>query len=156
MPSPSIAKKKTRPYPRVITPGSPKGSTGAKQSFKDECDINLIMARYQRTGAIDHVTKHQPNYGYATSMEFTEAMQTVAYGQTMFNELPSTIRTKFDNDAAQFLDYVQDPANEDQLADLGLEKAKQETETAKPASEAPKEPAAPFTPDPKGEATKEA
>ena len=65
-----------------------------KQSFTKECDINTILAKYQKTGAIDHVNKHEAQYGFATSDTFTESMQIVAKGNTMFEELPSSIRTK--------------------------------------------------------------
>ena len=33
-----------------------------KQSFTKECDINNIMKKYQKTGAIDHVNKHEASY----------------------------------------------------------------------------------------------
>ncbi len=32
-----------------------------KQSMRDECDINLIMKKYQKTGAIAHVNRHGAN-----------------------------------------------------------------------------------------------
>lgn len=94
-----------------------------KQSFKQECDINNIMAKYQRTGAITHVKNNKAMYGFASSDSFTESMNIVATAQTMFNELPSSIRSKFKNDPARFLDFVQDEANADELVALGLANA---------------------------------
>lgn len=94
--------------------------TRTKQSFKDECDINLIMARYIKTGAIDHVNKHGPNYGFATSLDFRESLELIANAQGMFDDLPSSIRSKFENDPAQFLEFAQDPNNVGQMADMGL------------------------------------
>jgi len=91
-----------------------------KQSFSKECNINNIMAKYQKTGAIDHVNKNEASYGYATSNDFTASMEIVAKGQTMFNELPSSIRTKFENDPAKFLDFVQDKDNLKEMQELGL------------------------------------
>lgn len=82
------------------------GVTKTKQSFKDECDINKLVDKYTKTGAISHVNKHAGSYGYASAADFTESMQIVAKGQTMFQELPSKIRTKFDNDPAKFLEFV--------------------------------------------------
>lgn len=106
----------------------PKARTGinitepslTKQSFTKECDINNILKKYQKTGAVDHVNKHEATYGYASSMDFTEAMETVAKGQTMFDQLPSSIRTKFENDPAKFLDFVQDEKNKEEMQELGL------------------------------------
>ena len=91
-----------------------------KQSFTKECDINTILAKYQKTGAIDHVNKHEAQYGFASSDTFTESMNIVAKGQTMFEELPSSIRTKFENNPAKFLDFVQDESNAKEMQELGL------------------------------------
>lgn len=91
-----------------------------KQSFKDECDINKIMARFQRTGVLDHVRKHQPEYGFASNADFTSSMQLVAQAQSMFEELPSSVRKRFDNSPGAFLDFVQDESNTAEMAELGL------------------------------------
>ena len=77
-----------------------------KQAFKDECDVNQIMAKYQKTGVIDHVKRFGGDYGYADSTDFHDAMNLVADAQTMFNELPSAAREHFGNDPARFLDFV--------------------------------------------------
>ncbi len=106
------------PRKRVQINFEGKGRT--KQSMKDECDINMIMAKYQKTGAIAHVNDHGANYGFATSLDFSEAMRLIKTAQDMFNGLPSSIRTRFANDPAQFLDFVQDADNEAEMAKLGL------------------------------------
>ena len=36
--------------------------TLTKQSFKEECDINNIMAKYRATGILSHVQAHQGRY----------------------------------------------------------------------------------------------
>ena len=91
-----------------------------KKSFANECDINKILKKYQKTGAIDHLNKNEVSYGFATSDDFTASMEIVQRGQTMFEELPSSIRTKFENDPAQFLDFVQDENNLEEMQELGL------------------------------------
>jgi len=96
------------------------GVSLTKQSFTKECDINNIMAKYQKTGAIDHVTKHEASYGFASSDDFQTSLEIVAKGRDMFNELPSSIRTKFENDPAKFLDFVQDNNNQAEMVELGL------------------------------------
>ena len=95
-----------------------KGRT--KQSFAAECDINNIMAKYQKTGAITHVNQHGAQYGFATSADFTDAMRLTTQAQEMFDGLPSSIRTRFANDPAQFLDFVQDANNEPEMRKLGI------------------------------------
>lgn len=91
-----------------------------KQSFKAECDINTIMARYLKTGMIDFVNKHAPQYHDVTGLDYQEALLVVAQSQTLFNELPSHIRLEFDNNPAEFLDFVNDPANAPEMAAMGL------------------------------------
>lgn len=92
----------------------------AKQSFKDQCDINVIMAKFQKTGVITHVNKREPEYGFASSNDLKESLKIVENAQQMFDELPSKIRKKFDNNPALFLDFVQDEANVPEAALLGL------------------------------------
>lgn len=92
----------------------------AKQSMKDECNINNIVARFQRTGVVDHLNKHGPNYGFADSITLHESMEIVRKAQEMFDDLPSEIRKRFVNDPAAFLDFVQNPENQDEAVRLGL------------------------------------
>jgi len=119
------------------------GVSQTKQSFTAECDINNILKKYHKTGAIDHVNKHQASYGYATSEDFQSALEIIKTGETMFKELPSSIRTKFENDPGKFLDFVQDNNNQAEMVELGLaNKLQQEPEittTAKQEAE-PTEP----------------
>lgn len=91
-----------------------------KQSHAEECDINHILRNYHKTGVLNHVNKHQAQYGEITSIDLHEALNTTTKAQSMFEELPSKLRNKFKNDPAQFLDFVQDPKNNSEAADLGL------------------------------------
>ncbi len=109
--------------PRVQIEFAKKGRT--KQSMKDECDINLIMAKYQKTGAIAHLNRHGADYGFATSEDFASAMRTVTVAQDMFDHLPSSIRNRFANNPAAFLDFVQDADNRQEAIELGLFAAEQ-------------------------------
>lgn len=111
----------------------PPGEGLTRQEFKAECNINNIMAKYQKTGIIDHITKHSPTYGEYSPIDFQEAMDTIKQGESLFAELPSRARKYFNNDPAEFMEFVNDPENIDKLVDLGL--------AAKPAQ-------APETPDP--------
>lgn len=52
--------------------------------------------------------------------DFQEAMFIVAQGKSMFEELPGEIRKRFSNDPAQFLGFVQNPDNMDEMARMGI------------------------------------
>lgn len=93
-----------------------------KQSFKDEVNINNIMAKFQKSGAITHYAKHAPNYGDATHIELHDALNVVADAETMFEELPSSLRKRFDNNPEKFLEFVQDEKNLEEMRELGLAK----------------------------------
>lgn len=76
------ARKKTKPreeYPiprhpysrmRVSTVNEEPPMT--KQSFKDECDVNHIVARYTETGMVPVSQKGEPQYGEAPEVDAFE------------------------------------------------------------------------------------
>lgn len=111
-----LARKIDRFPDAVIHPGK----SATKQSFKNECDINNIMAKYQKTGAVTHANDNQGEYGFATSEDFTSAMQTVTRAQQLFDGLPSSIRSKFHNNPEEFLEFTQDESNDEEAYELGL------------------------------------
>ncbi len=95
-----------------------------KQNHRDECDINNILARYQKTGVLDFVNKHEGQYGDVSSVEFQSAMDMVAEQKERFAELPSKVRNEFGNDPSQYLEFIA-TAGDDEKIRLGLiEKAK--------------------------------
>ncbi len=95
------------------------GGGRAKQSFKEECDINTIMGRYIATGALPPMMQGG-DYGVASAVTYHEALNTVREAEEMFNNLPSKLRNRFEGDPARFLDYVQDEDNEPEMLELGL------------------------------------
>ncbi len=100
------------------------GTSRTKQSFKEETDINSIMARFQKTGMIEFINKHEPQYGDVTAIDFQTAMQSVATGREMFADLPSKVRDRFNNDPAELLEFLDNPENRDEAILLGLAKPK--------------------------------
>lgn len=86
-----------------------------KQSFKDETDINQILARAWRGGAISHLAKYGATYGdFSDIDDLLTAHQRLEKGQQIFNELPAELRREFGT-PAKFYNYVNDPANADKL-----------------------------------------
>lgn len=50
----------------------------AKQSFKNECDINNIVKRYHTTGMISHISRSKPFYGdFIDSLEYRTALDKI-------------------------------------------------------------------------------
>ncbi len=108
-----------RPHPRQSK--TFHGNGRAKQSFKDECDINNIMARFEKGALLDHVNEFQGQYGDYTNVpsDFHQAMNQVRDAQTMFQTLPAKLRENFHNDPGQFIQFVEN-ADEDALRQAGL------------------------------------
>lgn len=111
-----------KPYaPRERLPFECQGPSMTRQSEMPSCDINRIMAKYQKTGVLEHARIHQGRYGdFIGAPEYQEAVNQVIAAQDAFASLPSSVRKKFDNDPAAFLAFAQDPANLDAMVDLGL------------------------------------
>lgn len=95
----------------------------AKQSFKAECDINVIMKRYEVTGQLDHLAQRPPIYGDVPALDFQQAMGLVVEAREQFALLPSAVRDRFSNDPARLLAFLEDPSNRDEGVRLGLLKA---------------------------------
>jgi len=97
------------------------GVSMTRQSFKKDCDINYIMAKYQKTGLIEHVNRYQGNYGdFLTVDDYQSSMIKVMQANEAFESLPSSLRKRFSNDPAEFLSFVQNPDNRDEMIELGL------------------------------------
>ncbi len=120
-----------------------KGRT--KQAHREECDINGILAKFQKTGLLDFVARHSPEYGDVSSVDFQKSMQDVARTKEMFAELPSSVRNHFDNDPAAFLEFIQDPENHEEAIELGLVEPEQDPAVV-PLVEPETPPAAPVAP----------
>jgi phage internal scaffolding protein len=91
-----------------------------EQAHKDECDINLILADYTRTGFIKHAKENKGVYDDVSAVDFQKAMETVANVKSLFEGLPAQVRKEFDGNPSYFLNYVQDPKNHDALVERGI------------------------------------
>lgn len=98
-----------------------EGKSRAKQSFKDECNINNIMAKYQNTGLLEHLNTSSPRYGdFSSVASYQQSLNAVIAAQDAFEALPSAIRKRFANDPAQLLRFIEDDANREEAVRLGL------------------------------------
>ncbi len=89
-----------------------------KQAFKNQCDINTILKKAQKTGAISHLAKHEASYGDFTGFDFFEAQMKIAKATEIFDELPSEIRREFNNEPRQFFEYANKDESVGRMAQL--------------------------------------
>lgn len=113
----------------------------AKQSFKEECDINTIMEKF-RVNGIPPIAPLPNGYGDFTGIsDYQSAMNVIVAANEAFEEMPSKIRNRFNNDPREFVDFCTDENNKEELIKLGLLK-KIEAAPQPPAPDVPPEPPA--------------
>lgn len=92
----------------------------AKQSFKDECDINVIMRRYEKSGALPALQTREPRFMDCTGFDFHQAQLLVTEAQRAFMDLPSGLRERFGNDPGELMAFLGDERNREEAVKLGL------------------------------------
>jgi len=92
-----------------------------KQSMRDECDINGIMLKYEKTGTIAHVEKRDAYFADVSAVpDFAQAIAVVEQAESMFMSLPAKVRKEFDNDAVKYVEFCADPNNLPRMRELGI------------------------------------
>ena len=92
----------------------------AQQHYKDECDINTILERFNITGMLPQ-SPLSPRYGDFTGIgDYHTALNRVIAAQDEFDALPAQIRARFDNDPAQLIEFLEDETNRAEAEELGL------------------------------------
>lgn len=87
-------------------------------AFKDSADINKLLVKARKAGSLSHLQKYKGVYGDFSDFDFFAAQNALAKGQQIFEELPAEIRREFNQNPGEFFNYVNDPANADNLENL--------------------------------------
>lgn len=121
--------------------------SATRQEFADECDINKLMAQYEKTGILPAMNSSEPRYLDVSDVpDLRAAMDTLQAATAAFMSLPASVRREFDNDALKFVDFAENPENLEKLREWKLAPPKpaevppQKVEVVNqtPAPEAPK------------------
>lgn len=97
-----------------------------QQQFKDECDINTIVARFGLTGQLPDDVRVPVSGDFTGVVDFQTAMNSVRAAEEAFMELPGALRARFANDPQRLMEFVSDDENMDEARKLGLLKPKVE------------------------------
>lgn len=90
-----------------------------KQDGSQQADVNYIVKRYLETG--EPIPQNEPVYGDVSQVpDYQTLLNTVNYAREAFMELPAALRTAFNNDPAQLLDWAVQPQNQEQAQKLGI------------------------------------
>lgn len=115
---------------RLVSP--PSGASLTQQQYKDECNPNNVIARYNKTGELHHIRTNQPMFVDMTSLDFVEMREQVARIEENFMQLPAATRKHFKHDPKQLLAFLEDPQNREEGIKLGLINPSKAEEPSKP------------------------
>ncbi|QKI28943.1 VP3 [Kummerowia striata gokushovirus] len=97
------------------------GESMTQQQFKEEANVNTIMAKYRKTGMITYLSKHNPSFGdFENPMEYHDGLNRIAKAQQDFDGLSAEVRAKFSNDPGKLIEFLADDKNYDEALKLGL------------------------------------
>jgi phage internal scaffolding protein len=94
--------------------------TLAQQHFKEECDINTILQKFNITGLLPE-SPLSPRYGDFTGIgDYHTALNRVIEAQEGFEALPAQIRARFNNNPAELIEFLDNEENMAEAIDLGI------------------------------------
>jgi len=92
-----------------------------KQANRNETDINLMVARYKKTGMFQNLNPREPKYGdFSEAMSLEEAFNAVQKANQSFMELPAQVRALAGNNPVTLLEMLADEGATKALIDAGL------------------------------------
>ena len=92
----------------------------AQQHFKEECDINTILQKFNITGLLPQ-TPLSPRYGDFSGIgDYHTALNRVIAAQDEFDALPAQIRARFENDPSKLIEFLENENNRPEAERLGL------------------------------------
>lgn len=94
----------------------------AQQHFRDECDVNVIVDRYVKTGVIEHTAEIPPHFADVSDipMNLFDAYNAVEAAEAAFMDLPAKLRKSLDNDPSRLSEWLSDPSNRQAAVEYGL------------------------------------
>ncbi len=94
--------------------------TRAQQHHRDECDINVILERFGKTGHLP-VNAISGTYGdFSGVHDYHTALNAIIASESEFAALPAQIRNRFQNDPSNLIEFLDDPRNKAEAESLGL------------------------------------
>lgn len=99
-----------------------------QQHQKDETDINVLMARFGKTGMFPMPERLPLQEDFADIFDFQSAMNAVVAAKEAFMALPAQTRSRFANDPQKYVEFCTEKddkgglKNIEELRKLGLAK----------------------------------
>lgn len=93
-----------------------------RQEFAAECDINNLMAHFEKTGIFpNHLNNGEPRYLDVSDVPDLQQAHAILNDATAaFMSLPAIVRRDFDNDPLKFIAFAENPENIDKMREWKL------------------------------------
>lgn len=118
------------------------GPSMTRQEYADECDINVLMRKYEATGVLPPLNGAEPQYLDVSNVpDLARAMEIIDVATSAFMALPASVRREFDNDPVKFVAFAENADNIDKMRDWGLAPPKAAPEPSPVVAPAPATPA---------------
>ncbi|UOF82931.1 scaffold protein [Microviridae sp.] len=91
-----------------------------QQQFRDEADINVLVARFGLTGKLPENFR-APAYGdFSEVVDFASALEALSKAEGAFMSMPGPLRARFENDPQRLMEFLADERNREEAQKLGL------------------------------------
>lgn len=124
-------------------PNDPNSRSVTNQSDKDSTDLNVILARYEKTGLIYGQNRPPMFDDFTVLPNFYEMQNRIAKVNQSFDLLPASMRNRFGNDPQKLIDFLLDDKNTAEAVTLGLKNAPDSVASPAPAPVEKPDPTAP-------------
>lgn len=96
-----------------------------QQSFKQECDLNVLMSRFKKNCGVDYLTRYNGymsgQFGdFSEVVDYRSALEQLQKAEEVFMSMPAKARAYFQNDCALFLDALHDSSRVEELQGVGI------------------------------------
>jgi len=119
--NPENPNKRKRLVRKVQSVPDPEQPSMTEQHHKKDCDIRHIMRKSQQTGMVTHLAQYEGRYmDLANRPDFERSQQIIADGKTAFETVPADIRDRFHNNPAEWIEFMQNPDNREEMIELGF------------------------------------
>lgn len=94
--------------------------TLTQQHDEHDANINNIVAMFLKTGELNTHSRPPLNTDFEGVNDFQDALNLIVEAKNAFMEQPAHVRARFNNDAAQFVDFCSNAENTAEMRKLGL------------------------------------
>ncbi len=94
-----------------------------QQNQKDQCDINRIMSRFERTGVLQgpQGPGSEAQFGdFSECTDYRSSLERIFKIDGLFEQLSAKAKKKFKNDPQRLFEFLENPKNREEAIELGL------------------------------------